>query len=108
MLNKADVLDDERRRELSFRHPEALLVSAVTGEGLERAGRADRRRVRAHAAADVELLVPFSEGGTLSELHALAGDMERTDTPEGVLVTASCPPWWPSASARYAVNGKPA
>src|SRR4029079_10774412 len=28
VLNKADLLDDERRRELSFRHPDAPLVSA--------------------------------------------------------------------------------
>src|SRR4029078_7903744 len=35
VLNKADVLDDERRRELSFRHADAALVSAVSGEGLE-------------------------------------------------------------------------
>src|SRR6188472_2077752 len=28
VLNKADLLDDERRRELSFRHPDAVLVSA--------------------------------------------------------------------------------
>ena len=35
VLNKADIIDDERRRELSFRHPDAVLVSAVTGEGLE-------------------------------------------------------------------------
>ena len=50
VLNKADLLDDERRRELSFRHPDAVLVSAVTGEGLDELRRADRRRVRAHAA----------------------------------------------------------
>ena len=35
VLNKADLIDDERRRELSFRHAEAVLVSAVTGEGLD-------------------------------------------------------------------------
>src|SRR3989440_4265793 len=34
-LNKLDLVDDERRRELSFRHPRAVQVSAVTGEGLE-------------------------------------------------------------------------
>ncbi|MEA2351326.1 MAG: GTPase, partial [Thermoleophilaceae bacterium] len=33
-LNKIDLLDDERRRELSFRHPDAVQVSAATGEGL--------------------------------------------------------------------------
>ena len=49
VLNKADAIDDERRAELAFRHPDAVLVSAITGEGLEDLRRADRRRVRAHA-----------------------------------------------------------
>ena len=40
---------------------------------------------------NVELLVPYSEGGRLSELHALAGDLEREDGPEGVLVRARVP-----------------
>src|ERR687883_1432083 len=34
-LNKIDLLDDERRRELSFRHPGSVQVSAATGEGLD-------------------------------------------------------------------------
>src|SRR3954462_13458523 len=35
VLNKADVLDGERRRELAFRHPDGHLVSALTGEGFD-------------------------------------------------------------------------
>src|SRR3954466_3571201 len=69
VLNKADLLDDERRRELSFRHPDALLVSAVTGEGLDDL----RERITQEfekTLKDVVLLVPFSEGALLSELHA--------------------------------------
>jgi GTP-binding protein HflX len=107
VLNKADLLDDERRRELSFRHAEAVLVSAATGEGLEELGERIAAEFR-RTLQPVELLVPFSEGGTLSELHALAGDMERTDTPEGVLVTAKLPPVVAERFGRYAVNGKPA
>ena len=84
VLNKADQLDDERRHELAFRHADASLVSAVTGEGLEalqeRIAEEFERQLR-----DVELLVPFSEGGTIAELHDLAGDLERTDTAEGAL-----------------------
>src|SRR6185503_17158889 len=83
VLNKADLLDDERRRELHFRHPDAILVSAVTGEGLDTLG----ERVSAEferTLRPVELLVPFSEGGTLSELHDVAGDLERRDTDAGV------------------------
>jgi GTP-binding protein HflX len=107
VLNKADLLDEERRRELSFRHPEAILVSAATGEGLEELGERIAAEFR-RTLQPVELLVPFSEGGTLSELHALAGDMERTDTPEGVLVTAKLPAVVAERFGRYAVNGKPA
>jgi len=105
VLNKADLLDDERRRELSFRHPDAVLVSAVTGEGLD----ALRERILAEferTLSDVELLVPFSEGGLLSELHDVAGEMEREDTPEGVRVSARIPTAVAERYGRYAVNGR--
>jgi GTP-binding protein HflX len=104
VLNKADKLDDERRHELAFRHADASLVSAVTGEGLpeleERLADHFERLMR-----DVELLVPFSEGGTLSELHDVAGDLERTDTPEGVRIQARLPAVVAERFDRYAVNG---
>ena len=54
---------------------------------------------------DVELLVPFSEGGTLSELHDVAGDLERIDTADGVLVQARLPSVVAERFDRYAVNG---
>ena len=104
VLNKADVLDDERRRELSFRHPDAALVSAVTGEGLEDL----RERVSAEferTLRDVELLVPFAEGATLSELHDLAGEVERENTPDGVRVSARLPAIIAERFDRYAVTG---
>ena len=105
VLNKADILDDERRRELSFRHPDAVLVSAQTGEGLEEL----RERVTLEfekTLKDVELLVPFSEGALLSEIHDVAGDMEREDTPEGVRVSARIPTVVAERYDRYAVNGR--
>src|SRR3954464_3242828 len=107
VLNKADILDEERRRELSFRHPEAVLVSPATGEGLEEL----KERVTDEfekTLKDVELLVPFSEGGLLSELHDVAGDMEREDTPEGVRLSARLPSVIAERYGRYAVNGRPA
>jgi GTPase len=105
VLNKADALDAERRRELTFRHPDAVLVSALTGEGLdvlgERIAAEFDRRLR-----DVELLVPFSEGGTLSELHDYAGDLEREDTPAGVRVSVRLPAGVAERYDRYAVDGR--
>jgi len=102
VLNKADLLDDERRRELAFRHPDAALVSAATGEGLEALG--ERIAVEfERTLRPVELLVPFSEGGTLSELHDVAGDLERRDTDAGVRVSARLPAVVAERFDRYAV-----
>jgi GTP-binding protein HflX len=105
VLNKADLLDDERRRELHFRHPDAVLVSALTGEGLDELGERIALEFE-RTLRDVELLVPFSDGGTLSELHDVAGDLSRTDTPEGVLISARLPAVVAERFGRYAVNGR--
>ena len=105
VLNKADLLDDERRRELDFRHPDAVLVSALTGEGLDELGERIALEFE-RTLRDVELLVPFSDGGTLSELHDVAGDLSRTDTPEGVLISARLPAVVAERFGRYAVNGR--
>src|SRR4051795_13101794 len=102
VLNKAALLDGDRRREVGFRHPDAVLVSAVTGEGLEEL----RDRVEAafqKTLRPVELLVPYAEGGSLAELHDLAGDLERVETPEGVRVRARVPGTVAERFARFAV-----
>ena len=79
-------------------------MSALTGEGLDELG----ERIAAEferTLRDVELLVPFSEGGTLSELHDFAGDLEREDTDEGVRISARLPSVVAERYDRYAVNG---
>ncbi|MDX6699668.1 MAG: GTPase [Solirubrobacteraceae bacterium] len=102
-LNKADRLDPERRRELGFRHPEGVLVSALTGEGLD----ALRDRIQAEfrrTLRDVELLLPYDEGGRLAELHELADGLEREDTADGVRVTARLPEPVAARYERFAVR----
>jgi GTPase len=97
VLSKADRVDVERRRELALRHPGAVLVSALTGEGVDdlvaRIEDEFARRLR-----DVELLIPYDEGAHLAELHDVAGDLEREETPEGVVIRARLPG---SVAARY-------
>jgi len=90
VLNKADLLGEEERAEVLLRHPRAVLVSALTGIGLE-----DLRRGIEEAfedtLAEVELLVPYAEGGRLHELHEIAGDLAREERADGVLVRAKVP-----------------
>jgi GTP-binding protein HflX len=90
VLNKVDCCDEVTRRRLRARFPDAVQLSARTGEGIELleaaiaehfAGRYER----------VELLVPHGEGAILAELYALGSPIEREDEAEGVRVHAQLP-----------------
>src|SRR3954470_21342050 len=105
-LNKVDLLSEEERRALSFRHPRAVQVSAATGEGIEELADSIEARFLS-SLRPMELLVPYGEGGSLSELHDLAGEMEREDTAEGVRVRARVPAGVASRFEKFEVNGKP-
>jgi len=97
VLAKSDMVGAERREELLHRHPDAVLVSALTGEGLDDL----RERIEvefARTLRSVELLIPYEEGARLAELHTLAGDLVREDTPDGVRVVARLSP---PIAARY-------
>ncbi len=103
-FNKIDLLDDSDAHELSIREPGSVTISAATGEGLE----ALRDRISdgfEESLRQVELLFPYSEGGTLAELHELAGDLERTDRADGVLVKARIPATLTHRFADFALNG---
>ena len=107
-INKVDLLAEDERAELRFRHPEGILVSATTAEGLELLReRIEREFLR--TLRRVELLVPYSEGARLAELHELAGDLEREETAEGVRVVVRLPAPLAERYARFAVgDGHPA
>jgi GTP-binding protein HflX len=91
VLNKADALDPLARRRLASRFPQALQISALTGEGLAEL----RAQVADHFAErfeEVHLLLPYDEGARLAELYKLGAPVdERRDEPEGVFVRARLP-----------------
>jgi GTP-binding protein HflX len=103
VFNKLDLLGEDERRSLLV-GSDAIGVSAATGEGLEeleeRIARAFEETLR-----DVELLVPYDQGARLSELHGIAGDLEREDRPEGVLVKARVPAALAHRFEEFSVNG---
>jgi GTP-binding protein HflX len=91
VINKIDMVDALHRRRLENRYPDAVQVSALTGEGLDelRSRIAERFAERFES---VRLLLPYEEGGKLNELYALGAPIEqREDTTEGVLVVARLP-----------------
>jgi GTP-binding protein HflX len=90
VFNKADLLSDEERSDALLGHPDAIFVSALADDGIEEL----RDRLEGafeETLREVELLVPYSEGARLHELHELAGELERTDRGDGVLVRARVP-----------------
>src|SRR3954447_18483557 len=102
--NKVDLMDRADANELVIRDPGAIAISALSGEGL------DELRDRIESAfeetlSSLELLLPYSEGGTLAELHEVAGDLDREDRPEGVLVRARVPAALAHRFADFALNG---
>ena len=102
VLNKVDLLDEPARQELRLHHPEAVLVSGESGEGLDLLVERIERELR-HTLCPLELLVPYTDGGSLAELHELAGELARRDTPEGVHVRALVPTRLAARYARFAV-----
>ncbi len=102
VLNKIDLIDEDARDELRLRHPDAVLVSGVTGEGLEEFGERIEQEL-AHTLRRLELLVPYADGGSLAELHELAGEVSREDTPEGVRVRALVPARLAQRFERFAI-----
>jgi GTP-binding protein HflX len=90
-LNKVDRLDDVARRRLANRYRDAVLVSALTGEGLDEL----KHRVAEMFAGryiDVRLLVPHDRGDELAALYRSGAPITaRDDQADGVLVSARIP-----------------
>jgi GTP-binding protein HflX len=104
VYNKIDLLTDDDRRALLVGDAHAVAVSAATGEGL--GGLRDRIEATFEdLRRPVELLVPYSEGARLAELYELAGDLEREELAEGVLVRARIPAALAHRFEEFSVNG---
>lgn len=82
-LNKADVAADIGEIE----PPDAIVISAATGAGLDRLVAEISRRVK-KMRARVELVIPYDRGAALSLLHREGQILEEEYLPEGTRVVA--------------------
>ncbi|MDQ3668713.1 MAG: GTPase HflX [Actinomycetota bacterium] len=107
VLNKIDRVDPLRCRRLANRFPEALQISAATGEGLPEL----RERIAGRFVErfePVRILVPYDDGKTLAALYSLGAPIEeRVDRADGVLVTARLPRSDIARFAEYLVVERP-
>jgi GTP-binding protein HflX len=104
-FNKIDLLEPEERSRLLVGRRDIVGVSAATGEGVDEL----RERIATEferTLQPLELLVPYSEGSRLAELHELAGDLEREERSDGVLVHARVPTALAHRFAEFAVDGR--
>jgi GTP-binding protein HflX len=94
-LNKTDLIDEARARELRSDYPEAVMISALHDcEDL-------LQRIYASIASQrqrMSLLIPHSDYSAASHLYGLAEIHARENTPEGVRMDVSIPN---SAAQRY-------
>jgi GTP-binding protein HflX len=86
-LNKADLLSLEERARLAQDHPDAVLVSALRGEGLDVLL---RRLAEAlpRPPVDVTLLIPFDREDVVARLYREAEVLDREPNTIGTVVHA--------------------
>ena len=91
VLNKVDRLDDDGIRALRARHPDALLTSAASGAGVDalRERLIDLARER---LTPLDVLIPWSAGGLLSDIYRDGRDIQESQTELGLRVTGLMPP----------------
>ena len=102
-LNKVDRLDADGRARLQRRHPDAVLVSAREQENLD--GLMDRIATEFQNRWEhVELVVPYTEAGILSELYEAGAPVQRSDQEDGIHASAHLPKRLVPRVAQYRVD----
>ncbi|MCL5883020.1 MAG: GTPase HflX, partial [Actinobacteria bacterium] len=100
VLNKIDLIDADQEAFLRRTYPEAVFVSARTGQGL------NELQVRVKGFFDallvrVELFFPYGDGRAIGEIYKVGADVDLENTPEGVIVRARLPQEYAGRFARF-------
>jgi GTP-binding protein HflX len=102
VFNKSDLVDDDQRLVLRGLEPQAIFVSARTGEGIEEL-QARIGELLPAPTVELELLVPYDRGDIISGLHD-RGSIVSTDYVEsGTHITVLVRPADEAALKEFAV-----
>jgi GTPase len=91
VFNKIDAADPEVLARLRRLDPDALFVSAHTGEGLDRLRAAIDARLP-HPDVELTVLLPYTRGDLVARIHSRGEVLASEHTEHGTLVTARVHP----------------
>ena len=81
VINKSDIADPDRVTTLLRREPHAVVISAMTGEGIDELLLAIEADLP-HLMEEIDILLPYSRGDLLSRVHS-QGDVIAIEHEEG-------------------------
>lgn len=87
VLAKADIADPADLAILRSRHPDALTVSAVTGEGITQL-KEQISELLPHPAVQVDVVIPFDRGDLVSRIYEEGEIFNQEYLPEGTALQA--------------------
>ena len=102
VINKADLADPDVLSRLLRREPNAVVVSARTGEGIDDLVAVVESRLPS-PAVEVAALVPYTRGDLVSRVYAKGEVVAAEHTEEGTRITARVPSLLAAELAPYAL-----
>ena len=90
VLNKVDVATPEAVRRLQALHPDAVTVSAFSGDGMTELLGAIESAV-APLTQDLDLLIPFTRGDLVALVHDVGDVLAEDHDPDGTRIKARVP-----------------
>jgi len=104
VVNKVDRAEPDMLLALRGAHPEAVFVSARTGEGIDDLRRRVEERLP-RPSVEVRALVPYDRGDLINRIHQSGEFLTTEHTAEGTLVVARVNSDLAGELARYAAPG---
>lgn len=90
VLNKSDALTNGQRQRISNLYPDALLVSAITGEGLEALVDAINTAL-ATGLVTLSLAIPYERGDLVAAAHQMGEVVEEKHDENGTILDVRVP-----------------
>lgn len=90
VLNKADVLTPTRRERLTNLYPDAILISSLTGEGLDELVDAISAAL-AESLVTLSLAIPYDRGDLVAAAHEMGEVVEEKHDESGTILDVRVP-----------------